>query len=449
MANQEDVLRESADLLEKHNFREGYKSLFSLFQTSNKQNEIIEILEDVFVITEKMYQDNINVLKKYKLFWDKNALLSFDTIRYRVYPYSETEFLIYDRHKKIFKGKIDLETDKHIKYFFEDLSKPLLIENEINAYNLMFLFDKVRRSEDCAKDNHIYLYYDSFDILAIVMQILDVKNLLQDAKFVFLIGEKNRSKYPINFRKKLGIDYSKMKRQPLRLEEMNTFYLNKFYSYSGTDFFQGVLNGSDYILVVNNWFFYTSAKDIVSTYVEYLKQPEKVVDIEAFLKMLEDRKNDIKMSHFEHILPALKQVLSGYKTLQVHEVFKALFVAMMFVSERVEGKRYSDRITPIIFYDPHADFTTYYEVMRFFKYTKIVATIREPIMAAVRSYEALGTDVFMGMLPYTYTHSKGIPHWLTDKGFNVIRFEDLKTKAEPTLQAVCREFNIPYTEKLL
>lgn len=193
------------------------------------------------------------------------------------------------------------------------------------------------------------MYYDTFDELAIVLQIMDLKPLLKDSKFVFLLGEKNRKKYPINFRKRFNIDYSKMKKAPLRIDEMNTFYLNKFYGYSGTDFFQGVLNGSNDILVVNNWFFYTSLPDVIDRYVQLLKEPEQELAIDQLLDYLEQWKPDIKMTGFEAIYPVLRGILSQQKTLKVYQVFKALFAAMTVVSEKAEGTAYGDRITPIIF----------------------------------------------------------------------------------------------------
>ena len=93
---------------------------------------------------------NIALLKKYKLFWSKNTIKDYDHLKYHIHAINDYEYRLYDcQEDKFTETVIDIKSEKKMKYFFSDLSKPIFVENEINAYNLEFLFNHVRRSEDC------------------------------------------------------------------------------------------------------------------------------------------------------------------------------------------------------------------------------------------------------------------------------------------------------------
>lgn len=265
-----------------------------------------------------------------------------------------------------------------MRYFFENLDRPLQVIDEDNLYNLAFLNDNVRRSEDFAGDNHIYLCYTSLEPLERLMLTCDLAPVLQQEKFVFLIEKKNWKRYPINFKKRYGFDYRKLSQSQLKIEEINRIYLNQFYAYSGTDFFEGVLNGSDHILVMNGWFFYGSSKEVLDTVLDHIRHPDRILDVPMFLDTVQKHIMDVKLNGWNIMAQLLPGILGNRTTAAVHEIWKAIMIAAMMVSEKVEGKQYKSRVSPVIFLDPHGGpCSDYYELLRYFKYPAIEAMMRK------------------------------------------------------------------------
>lgn len=128
---------------------------------------------------------------------------------------------MYDKQVDRFIGEYDGTTRHQMRYFFQNLDDALKVEDEDNLYNLTFLFDNVRRSEDVAMDNHIYLLYNTWEPLQRVMQVGDLFPILEHEKFVFLVGVNTHWQYPVDFKGTFGIDYEAMEPQMLRIEEIN------------------------------------------------------------------------------------------------------------------------------------------------------------------------------------------------------------------------------------
>lgn len=461
MEHNKNAMGQAIELFDQQKYREAFtifSDLYNQLQNSDERKSILGMLEEAFYTPNveefrSNYEKNIQALKKYPYFWDK-IFHEYEELTFYLFPVSDEHYYCYYKENDCFSSEYDAKTRHQMRYFFQDLDDPLIVEDEDNFYNLNFLNDNVRASEDYAGDNHIYLLYSSMEPLERLMLTCDLESILQQRKFVFLIGEKNRKRYPLNFRKRFGIDYAKMKVKQLKIEEINRIYLNQLYGYSGTDFFEGVLNGSDHVLVLNGWFFYESAKDIIEIYLDYIQNPERKVNVSQFLCVLQKRINDIKLAGWPYIVASLPDILVGRETVSVHELWKAVIIAAMQISCQVEGKQYLSRISPVVFYDPHGvPCSKYYELMKYFKYPALEATIREPTMRLIRSIQvfSLGTSLedFRATLRSAYQHSRDIPHWLTDAGFYVAKLEDLKLKPKETLHSVCRILNIPYTEKLL
>lgn len=61
------------------------------------------------------------------------------------------------------------------------MEKPLFVTNEDNRYNLKFLYDNVRCSEDVGTDNHVYLYYDNVNRFLRLLLTTDLEQLLKEA----------------------------------------------------------------------------------------------------------------------------------------------------------------------------------------------------------------------------------------------------------------------------
>lgn len=402
---------------------------------------------------QEHYESNCQALAVYPFFWDKQ-FTPFADLSFLLFPLPDGTYYLYDKAADRFVGQYDGTSRHKMRYFFQDLSQPLKVENEDNLYNLTFLFDNVRRSEDVAADNHIYLLYQSWQPLQQLMQVGNLTPLLEHTKFVFLVGKDNFERYPIDFAADFGIDYCKMPPQMLRIEEMQRIIFNQFYFYSGTLFFEGVLNGSDDVLVFNGIMAQKSAKELITICKDAFQKPHDPVEIAYFLNVFKYNTKLVMLPYKEKILELLPKIIGDRQELQVHELFKAFMIAAMYVSQEVEGKVYGRRIVPTIFFDPHTlDFYVYHELVKCFKYPIIATTVREPVTTIVRSISTFGMRVSLAGLrdrfASSYYHSKDIPQDLIEQGFYAVRFEDLKLKPVPTLHAVCKVFNIPYTDKLL
>lgn len=362
--------------------------------------------------------------------------------------------------------KINCEESKNVQsssYYFENLDKPLFLENVVDFKELKYLYDNVRASEDYGGDNHIYLFYNDMAVFSEVLYIKDLESLLCKRKFVFLIGEKYKDVYPIDFKKDYGIDYDSMPEQELRVEELNRIVYNKSYVYSGTAFFHGIMQGSDCVLDVFNYFFYTSRRGVLNLYHKLLDRAEEEISIELFIQFIQKYQNDIKMIHWQYIMEDLIPKLrnSGKSAMKFLDIWKNIALSMMKLSEEYEGKCYKTRISPVIFYDSHFlqehhhyNYREhYYNLMKSFAYPSIVAAVREPMTQLVRWVEAAGLSsnvpFFTDMISQIYNHSKGIPQWILDSGYYVARLEDLKKYPEDSVRAVCEAMNIPYQMELL
>ena len=146
-----------------------------------------------------------------------------------------------------------------MRYFFGRLDEPIRATDEDNCYNLTFLHDNVRSSEDFAGDNHIYLLYATPEPLERLMLACDLAPLLRQQKFVFLLGKKNWKRYPIDFQKTFGVDYAERSPAPVRVEEVKRICFWYKHAYSGTELSLGVLGVVNEIQMYSAMVFHTDS----------------------------------------------------------------------------------------------------------------------------------------------------------------------------------------------
>lgn len=195
---------------------------------------------------EENFQKNASFLNEYPFFLSKRLVAPRDN-RYLLFALTDELFYRFDQHEQAF-APMEVNSERETRYFFEDLGRPLLIENEFNSFNLRFLKDNVRRSEDFAGDNHIYLCYENKDALSLLLYYVDLTELCKDRKFVFLT-EEERGLYPLDFKERFGIDYSGMEPQRLRVEEMQRICFWYKRGYSGTLFGLNLLGHNRHIIM--------------------------------------------------------------------------------------------------------------------------------------------------------------------------------------------------------
>lgn len=196
------LISQAVALFDQEKYQEAFKVFVEAYHQSPdvlERQGIFQMLEEAYYRPNEgelrqNYESNVALLKKYPYFWDK-VFRKFENLSFQLFPVSDGVYYCYDRENDRFSGTYDAETRDQMRYFFEDLNQPIRVIDEDNFYNLTFLNDNVRASEDFAGDNHIYLLYSSMAPLERLMLTCKLGAVLEKQKFVFLIGE-NRDLYP-------------------------------------------------------------------------------------------------------------------------------------------------------------------------------------------------------------------------------------------------------------
>ena len=336
-----------------------------------------------------------------------------------------------------------LNLDEEIPYFFKDLSKPLLICNISHPLYIKFLFDNVRASEDVAMDNHIYLYYESKQNILEMLCQCDLKPLLKKKKFVFLFGEKNKRIYPIDFKKKYGIDYNTMKIKPLRANELKRIIMYHNYACSGQDFLFQISAPNEDILP----FFVPKPY----SYLPRLKN--KICNI------------NFDMDNFLKIKLCLNQFPSSPVALSFENLCSPKNIRIFLAA--LHNHRFTNirsRISPTIFLDPHySREKIWHDIYKSFPYRSILGSVRNPISRHVsfikrhlKQGESFETDILNYHKEYLFTNLYFSNSWTQNSvwgeeinKFRCIKLESLKSNPIKGTKALCKYFQVPFDENML
>ena len=188
------------------------------------------------------YERNVKLLKKYPYLFRKD-FPDFDELPVRLYPYGEESYIPFFVNQGEFGELADIKKPVISRNFFEDLEKPILAADVYSQYELEYLRDNVRRSEDVARENHVYLHYTDWGTFCSWLQCLNLRPLLREEKLVFLFGDEI-SQYPIDFKERFGIDYSQYTLKPVSLREIHRMiWLSQLSSHNGINFFGEIFDG--------------------------------------------------------------------------------------------------------------------------------------------------------------------------------------------------------------
>ena len=227
-------------------YKIAYDAFLALYREGYFAQDIRAILDEAFYLPnvkkqEKQYKKNCKLLKSYPYLFKKD-FLPFEALPVKFYPYDDNGVLPFDVGEERFDTYININDPKITHYFFRDLEKPVFAQNIFSQYELEYLKDNVRRSDWVARDNHIYLHYSDWGIFCSYLQLLDMKPLLEDEKFVFLVGEEE-SLYPIDFKERFGIDYSQYPVKPVHIREVHRLiWHTQLSAHNGGDFFNEILH---------------------------------------------------------------------------------------------------------------------------------------------------------------------------------------------------------------
>ena len=452
---------------------EGFRLAVEIYHKSGvaEKKDLLKTLEEVFALPNqdrlvKNYKKNAKALLNYPYWIGDKIPENPDII---VFPVSETESFVYDKQADDFY-EIEVRSKRETKYFFGDLSRPLLVENEANAFNLQFLVDNVRASEYVAKDNHIYLYYENPQIFYALLQSTDFFHKEKTDKFVFLIGD--RSRYPLDFLDEYGIDYAKMPTRDIDVGEIKRMIYNRtIVACSGCSLFASITDGHPNLLTNPS----KSLEKFHHVYFGVIKKSNDNKLIDNFSKLPEDNLFRIEietlLSKANHTkeekdkrIPRYLNILKKIKNPSDNSFsgwINAIILSYSILENKVDP---SERIVPtVVVYQHFPGIRELEAVARALsneiKYFQIVTMIRDPLSSTssltkifidAKKFGASNVTIREAWLGYAfqeYFHFSYPDNVLYEKGV-IVRFEDLKLNLVSMLTALVRHFNIPYDEAL-
>ena len=459
MEGNRTTIEQAIELFEQRRYQEAFTAFAEIYNHSQDKNErkaIFETLVDSFyapneVELQENYVKNLEVLMRYPYFWNK-TFRKYEELTFQLFPISDEYFYRYNKEKDCFEEKYDATTPNQMRYFFENLDGPVKVENEDNFYNLNFLNDNVRASEDYAGDNHIYMLYDTLEPLERLMMTCDLEPVLRQKKFVFLVGEENKKCYPVDFLKEFQIDYNAMSPTPVRIEEIKRICRWCARLFSGTILSREILGSLNEVQCITGVSFHKGSKIngqvlfTVKDFLDAIADVDAVYTAEQISGLFHSEKNEYNLPESEEFLDWLRQRRPAPHEYTVKELFCGFFLF------HYEKRNLNPRIAPVLLFDPHVGPTIYSEIVLSFPYHTALTSIREPIMVFIRGQQDRilgwdeGTTKFWMYSDYSFWQSipqKLLPHYYA------FRFEDLKTKPEVVCRALCKHLNLPYDKIML
>lgn len=227
-------------------YKVSYTVFRDLYNRGFCKEDILQIMDGAFYtpnvkLIQTRYRKNCALLEKYPYIFRKD-FLKFENLPIRFYPYDDSSYTPYYPEEERFGDYINFRETVIKHYFFKDLENPVLAKDIYSQYELEYLRDNVRRSEDVARENHIYLHYSSWEEFCSYLTCLNLKPLLEEKKLVFLFGDEIEQ-YPIDFKARFNIDYSNYTVKPLAIREVTRLiWHTQLSSHNGGDLFNEVFD---------------------------------------------------------------------------------------------------------------------------------------------------------------------------------------------------------------
>ena len=252
-----------------------YTTFVSLYNRGFYQAELMDLMTQAFYLPNvaeqmKRYEQNCERLGRYPYLFRKD-FLAFGDLPIKFFPFNDEGYIPYYKAENRFGSYVNFNDPVIDRYFFNDLENPILAKDVYSQYQLEYLTDNVRKSEWVGRENHIYLHYTDWAVFCAYLQCLSIYNLLRDSKQVFLIGNEV-SQYPIDFKERFGIDYSKYPVKPVSIREVNRLiWHTQLAAHNGGDFFNEIFYGHPNLLSFESILFDT----VLSQIKEYREQLKK------------------------------------------------------------------------------------------------------------------------------------------------------------------------------
>lgn len=469
-----DIELEAALYLLQHggNYKVAYDVFLSLYQRGFQQPELLSLMTEAFYqpnvkLLKSRYEKNCRLLAKYPYLFRKD-FLPFDWLPIRFYPYDDRHHVPFFVEQETFGERVDLQHPVISRNFFRDLEQPILAEDVYSQYELEYLRDNVRKSDWVGRENHIYLHYTNWATFCSYLQVINLRPLLEEQKFVFLM-EEERELYPLDFKARFGIDYSQYPVKPLGIREIHRLiWHTQLSSHNGGDFFNEIFDNHPNLIVVDSTMLYTIQEQLGKLQEWIDSDGNKAVDTDIIL-------GD---GNAEKATPLLNQLIHLHNRTE-----KDLFVVLYLLMADLRVLDSASRIVPTIFFQPH--FHTYHPVLHInkrncavldseeyqtlhnfapfknFKYIKTFTPMRRPTSstgACIRFMQRQVDDWKPG------EDSKTMPDELVERVLNrnymvdwqdrlfqdsvLVRFEDGKLNPKATFTALAAFLDLPYTESM-
>ena len=451
-----------------------YTVFTKLFNEGHFREDILPLMIKVFYepnlkLLQGRYERNCKLLKKYPYIFRKD-FLPFEDLPFCFFPYDDQNgYVPFYPEEERFGDYINFKNPVISQNFFKDLENPILAHDVYSQYELEYLQDNVRKSEDIGRENHIYLHYSDWKTFCTHLQCLNLKPLLEDEKFVFLL-EDEAEQYPIDFPARFGIDYSQYSLQPVRLREINRLiWHTQLSTHNGGDFFNEIFDYHPNLLVMPS-IMMSNAKEIVDNLREGIENAQ-----------------------------TLKQAMESYASWNNPRVVEELYrmkgrtdkdylVAFYLQSETATaGLDPASRIAPAVFFQPHFSNIVYslsveeksgktvlhagtYEeirksaIFRNFKYIKTFTPMRRfttshgatvkfmywSATSANNSENADSTTVVSDAISERIFNRSFLidPDDRLYKDSILVRFEDGKLNPKAVFTALAAFLDLPYTESM-
>ena len=453
-------------------YKVAYTQFAQLYNEGQFREECLDVMTQAFYapnvkLMKSRYEKNCATLKKYPYLF-RTDFPKFEELTLRFYPFDDIGYLPFNSQKQEFGGYINFNHPVVSRNFFKNLDDPILAKDVYSQYELEYLYDNVRPSEDIGRENHLYLHYGSWEVFCAHLQVLNVRDLLGKKKIVFLFDEEI-SRYPIDFKEMYGIDYSQYPVKPIGVKDIHRLiWHTQLSSDNGGDFFNEVFDNHPNLICLPS---------VMMDYIE-----EKIQEARKVYERADEGRASGQTPAFN--VPLIQQCyLSGARSDK--DILVTLF---MLEGAYMGGLDNAARIAPALFFQPHFAHLDYdmshgehdrtillceqYDrirsspVFRAFKYIKTFTPMRRFTTSAAATFrwqiekrnllkneeeKLKGKLVYASDLALDRSLNRSFmidPEDRLYKDSVLVRFEDGKTNPRATFTALAAFLDLPYTESM-
>lgn len=449
-------------------YKTAYTCFRDLYNRGFYREDCLHIMTEAFYkpnekALRSRYERNCKLLERYPYLFRKD-FPAFDDLPIRLYPFGTRGFIPFYVREERFGDYLNVNHTVVSRNFFKDLEKPILASEVFSQYELEYLNDNVRKSEYVCRENHVYLHYPDWETFCSYLQCFNMRKLLGDKKFVFLIGDE-LAQYPIDFKERFGIDYGAGQAKPIGIREVNRLIWHaQLSTHNGGDFFNEIFDAHPNLLAETSLMF-DSMENLVEEVEKNLREEQSVQGaVKRFVGW------DARVISELYLL----------KNRTAKDVFVAKFLSDTLIKERENGPWLDagSRIAPAMFFQPHFHNIIYsiyadaknqttlkseqYDAIcssplfRNFKYIKTFVPMRRLTtshggtvqfmnLGALRGEGVVGDAVSQRILNRSFMMDWQNRIYLDSV---LVRFEDGKLNPRATFTALAAFLDLPYAESM-